>query len=69
MQRENTGALTIDRFEQPASEAPADDSFDGNCDDSCAPNYAYNTTNCLLNSLFTTPASSWQCGGQGFDSP
>ena len=47
----------------------ADHSFDDNADDSCAPNYAHDTAFRLLNSLFSDPACSWQCGGQGFESP
>jgi hypothetical protein len=46
-----------------------DHRFDDNADDSCALNYAYNTAFGLLNSLFSDPACSWQCGGQGFESP
>jgi hypothetical protein len=44
-------------------------SFDDNADDSCAPNYAYDTAFRLLNSLSSDPARSWQCGGHGFDAP
>jgi hypothetical protein len=47
----------------------ADHSFDDNADDTCASNYANNTAYGLLNGQFTAPACSWQCGGQGFESP
>ena len=42
---------------------------DDNADDSRAPSYGYDTTLRSLNSLFTDFARSWQCGGQGFESP
>jgi hypothetical protein len=46
-----------------------DHNSDDNADDSCPPNYTYNTAFRLLNSLFSPVARSWQCGGQGFESP
>ena len=39
-----------------------DISFDDNADDSCTPNYFYDSSNDPLNSLFTASARSWQCG-------
>jgi hypothetical protein len=46
-----------------------DDSSDDNFDDSCVLNYADNTPIRLLKALFEPCAWSWQCGGQGFESP
>jgi len=46
-----------------------DHSSDDNADDSSGPNYAYDTAFRPINSLFSTVARSWQCGGQGLDSP
>jgi hypothetical protein len=46
-----------------------DDDSDDNADDSCPTNYFHNTAFRLLNCLFTLLARSWQCGGQGFESP
>jgi hypothetical protein len=46
-----------------------DHKSDDNADDSCAPNYGYDTAFRLLNGLFSNPAHFWQCGGQGFESP
>jgi len=48
---------------------PSGTTFDDNADDSCTLGYAYHATYWLLNSLFTVAACSWQCGGQGFESP
>jgi hypothetical protein len=45
-----------------------DHSFDDAADDSCALNYAHNNPFWPLNRLFSEPARSWQCGGQGFES-
>ncbi len=50
-------------------DAIADDSSDDNRDDSCTPNYADNTALFDLFCLFRHFAWSWQCGGQGFESP
>ena len=47
----------------------SDDNFDDNPDDSY---YLYNTNyspKMPLNCLFRGCACSWQCGGQGFESP
>jgi hypothetical protein len=46
-----------------------DDSLDDNRDDWHVQDYVGNRAACLLNALFTTRAPSWQCGGQGFESP
>ena len=45
-----------------------DHKSDDNADDSCTPNYFYNTAFRLLNSLFSGRARFWQCGGHGFES-
>jgi hypothetical protein len=45
------------------------DISDDNADDSCTRNYVHNRAFRLLNSLFSALARSWQCGGQGFESP
>ena len=55
--------------EEASVRFPIDHKFDDNADDSCAPNYAYDTAFRLLNSLSSDPARSWQCGGHGFDAP
>ena len=46
-----------------------DHKSDDNADDSCKLNYSHHTAFRRLNSLFTTPACSWQCGGHVFESP
>ena len=46
-----------------------DDNSDDNRDDSCAPNNGHDSEKTCLFSLFTHSARSWQCGGQGFESP
>ena len=48
---------------------PADDNFDDNRDDSCAYNAAAYSLKFLVNRLVVPLACSWQCGGQGFESP
>jgi hypothetical protein len=48
---------------------PADDNFDDNRDDSCAYNAAAYSPKVLVNRLVRSAARSWQCGGQGFESP
>jgi hypothetical protein len=47
----------------------SDDSLDDNCDDSFCPSDAAHTTICGRSCLVTASARSWQCGGQGFESP
>ena len=47
----------------------ADDSLDDNRDDNYSPNYGNYSPKSLLSRLVTAPARSWQCGGQGFESP
>jgi hypothetical protein len=47
----------------------SDDSPDDNCDDSYYPCASAYTTICGLSCLVTPSARSWQCGGQGFESP
>jgi hypothetical protein len=49
--------------------AVADDDSDDNPDDSCTPNNAHDCTKMVVSCLITAPARSWQCGGQGFESP
>ena len=49
--------------------SPGDDNFDDNRDDNWPPNYVAYTAKCQLNGLITALARSWQCGGQGFESP
>jgi hypothetical protein len=49
--------------------AHPDDTFDDNADDSYAPNAAHNSPKTDLSCLFSDPARSWRCGGQGFESP
>jgi hypothetical protein len=46
-----------------------DDNSDDNGDDSYCPNHDTYTTIANLSCLFTASARSWQCGGQGFESP
>jgi hypothetical protein len=46
-----------------------DHNSDDNADDSCALNHIDDKVLQLLNSLVSDPAWSWQCGGQGFESP
>jgi hypothetical protein len=51
------------------SQLSNDDSFDDNRDD-CGPlNYTPYSPKMHLSCLITAPARSWQCGGQGFESP
>jgi hypothetical protein len=47
----------------------ADHISDDNADDSHAPNYAHNICFRTVSYLFSALARSWQCGGQGFESP
>jgi hypothetical protein len=47
----------------------SDDSFDDNHDDNCFLNHHPYTAEPPASCLFTVPAWSWQCGGQGFESP
>ena len=49
--------------------ADSDDSFDDNPDDSYALYDANYSPKMGLNCLFRASACSWQCGGQGFESP
>jgi hypothetical protein len=46
-----------------------DDFLDDNADDSCLPNYVAYAAIRDLSPLVTDSACSWQCGGQGFESP
>ena len=46
-----------------------DDNSDDNPDDSCTLNDGHDCPITGLSCLVTTPALSWQCGGQGFESP
>jgi len=46
-----------------------DHSLDDNADDSCTPDYVSNDIKLLVNGLFSDAVRSWQCGGQGFESP
>jgi hypothetical protein len=46
-----------------------DDRSDDNPGDSYSPNYAHNAASRVLFRLVTRFAWSWQCGGQGFESP
>jgi hypothetical protein len=46
-----------------------DDSSDDNPDDSEPLNYADDSAKRRSLCLVRTPARSWQCGGQGFESP
>jgi hypothetical protein len=52
-----------------ASRPLADHISDDNGDDSCAQDYAHNSVLWLTRGLFARAAWSWQCGGQGFESP
>jgi hypothetical protein len=47
----------------------ADDISDDNPDDSCTSNYAHDSAKTALSCLVTRSARSWQCGGQGLESP
>lgn len=47
----------------------ADDNCDDNPDDSCTPNNAHDNAKMVLSCLVVYFARSWQCGGQGFESP
>ena len=53
----------------PLFRTVSDDSLDDNCDDSCCPSDAAYRTMCSRSCLVTVSARSWQCGGQGFESP
>jgi hypothetical protein len=44
-------------------------SVDDNLDDNYSLNYGNCSPKSLLSCLVTAPARSWQCGGQGFESP
>jgi hypothetical protein len=55
-------------FAGQPSQLPNDDSFD-NRDDNGNLNYAPYSPKMHLLCLVTAPARSWQCGGQGFESP
>jgi hypothetical protein len=44
-------------------------SVDDNRDDNYSLNYGNRSPKSLLSCLVTAPARSWQCGGQGFESP
>jgi hypothetical protein len=46
-----------------------DDNLDDNCDDNYSLNYGNYSPKSLLSCQVTAPARSWQCGGQGFESP
>jgi hypothetical protein len=46
-----------------------DHDFDDNADDSCPFDHAHSSAARRPSSLFTGSARSWQCGGQGFESP
>jgi hypothetical protein len=46
-----------------------DDNSDDNADDSCCLNHVAYTTMRGPSRLVTVSARSWQCGGQGFESP
>jgi hypothetical protein len=47
----------------------ADNNSDDNTGDKCCLNHVTYTTIRGLTCLFTRSARSWQCGGQGFESP
>jgi hypothetical protein len=47
----------------------SDDNSDDNADDSCCLNHVAYTTMRGPSRLVTVSARSWQCGGQGFESP
>jgi hypothetical protein len=51
------------------SEAVVDDNRDDNRDDSGPLNYVPYSPKMHVSCLVTAPACSWQCGGQGFESP
>jgi hypothetical protein len=57
------------RFARRASQLPNDDSSDDNRDDSGHLNYVPYSAKMHVSCLVTSPACSWQCGGQGFESP
>ena len=46
-----------------------DHNSDDNADDSCGPNYTYDKTFRPAIPPVQRLAPSWQCGGQGFESP
>jgi hypothetical protein len=52
-----------------ATQRIADDNSDDNPDYSCTPDNAHNCPKTVLSCLVTHSACSWQCGGQGFESP
>ena len=49
--------------------ARADDDFDDNPDDSYHSNHTHYSPILAVSCLFRGCACSWQCGGQGFESP
>jgi hypothetical protein len=56
-------------FPRRPSHLPNDDSSDDNRDDSGPVNYVPYSPKMRVSCLVTAPACSWQCGGQGFESP
>jgi hypothetical protein len=52
-----------------AAQLSNDDSSDDNRDDTGPLNYAPYSPKIHLSCLVMAPACSWQCGGQGFESP
>jgi hypothetical protein len=62
-------AFAYDEAAETRRNPRSDDNLDDNCDDSCCPSDAPYTTICARSCLVTASARSWQCGGQGFESP
>jgi hypothetical protein len=57
------------RFVRRPSQLPNNDSSDDNRDDSGPLSYVPYSPKMHVSCLITAPACSWQCGGQGFESP
>jgi hypothetical protein len=66
-------AVYTDDIEHDVAGFPGSWSVDDSLDDNGHDNYSLNCGNysskSLLSCLVTAPARSWQCGGQGFESP
>jgi hypothetical protein len=56
-------------FARLSHQSVVDDNRDDNRDDSYSLNADIYRPDSLLSCLVSTPACSWQCGGQGFESP
>ena len=64
-----TEAVGSEELAIVTAKSAVDDNSDDNLDDIGPSNHHRYIPEMRLSSLFTAHACSWQCGGQGFESP